>query len=351
MTQFPLTLGRHKIGASEKTFLIAELSANHDKDLDQALALVDLAADCGWDCVKFQTYDADTLTVPSTHPSMQIDAVWGKPDLRQLYEDAHMPMDFHAPLFQRAKDRGLVPFTSVYDPRDLQFVEDLGCDIYKIASFEMTFDDLLAEIARTGKPVIMSTGMANLPEVEHALNILDREGAGPVILLHCVSSYPTPAEEANLASMATLQAEFGRPVGFSDHTIGAEVALAASAMGAVALEKHFTNDPHRTGPDHRFSATPDIMREIAQGAARLQKLRGRPGKDTVAAEQGNRDAFRRSAFTVRALPAGHVITQDDFRFVRPNAGIPATDKSALLGKRLNKDLPDFWPITYADIDG
>lgn len=351
MTQSPLTFGDHKIGKGEKTFLIAELSANHDKDLDQALALVDIAADTGWDCVKFQTYDADTLTVPSTHPSMAIDASWGRTDLRQLYEDAHMPMDFHAPLFQRAKARGLVPFTSVYDPRDLQFVEDLGCEIYKIASFEMTFDDLLAEIARTAKPVIMSTGMANLAEVAHAIDILHRHGAGPIVLLHCVSSYPTPADQVNLASMATLESEFGCPVGFSDHTIGAQVALAASAMGAVALEKHVTNDPHRPGPDHRFSATPDVMRDIADGVALIHQMRGSPGKGTGRVEQGNRDAFRRSAFTVRALPAGHVITEADFRFVRPNAGIPATDKAALLGKVLNKDLPDYWPITYDDVTG
>ena len=344
-----LTIEGKTIDPGEKCFLIAELSANHDRDLEQALALVDIAADAGWDCVKFQTYNADSLTVPSTHSSMRIDPVWGTDNLHELYDTAGMPMEFHAPLFARARERGLLPFTSIYDPRDLEFVESLGCAIYKIASFEMTFDDLLIAVAGTGKPIVMSTGMADLPEVEHALEVLDRAGAGPVILLHCVSSYPTPPEEANLLAMQTLEARFGRPVGFSDHTIGATVPLAAAALGAVAIEKHFTNDPARQGPDHRFSATPDVMREIAEGVAAIHAARGTGEKVTAKAESGNRDAFRRSAFALRDLAAGEVLKPEDYRFVRPNAGVPVSDKPALEDRALARNVKRFDPITYDDL--
>jgi len=345
----PIQIEHITLGEGEKPFLIAELSANHDRDLDLALKLVDIAADAGWDCVKFQTYDADTLTVPSTHSSMKIDPVWGTDNLYDLYNSAGMPMEFHAPLFERARERGLVPFTSVYDPRDMEFVEGLGCAVYKIASFEMTFDDLLIEVAATGKPIIMSTGMANLGEVDHAMEVLDKHRAGPVVLLHCVSSYPAPVEEVNLASMATLRDRFARHIGFSDHTIGADVAVTAAAMGAVAIEKHFTDDMTRPGPDHRFSATPEILRDIAQRVDLVQTMRGTANKDTVQAEAGNRAAFRRSAFALRDLKAGEVLTYGDYRFVRPNAGVPVSDKPALIDRRLARDVKQYDPITYDDL--
>ena len=345
----PVQIEHVTLGEGEKPFLIAELSANHDRDLDLALRLVDIAADAGWDCVKFQTYDADTLTVPSKHSSMKIDPVWGTDNLYDLYNSAGMPMEFHAPLFERARERGLVPFTSVYDPRDMEFVEGLGCAVYKIASFEMTFDDLLIEVAATGKPIIMSTGMANLGEVDHAMEVLDKHRAGPVVLLHCVSSYPAPVEEVNLASMATLRDRFARHVGFSDHTIGADVAVMAAAMGAVAIEKHFTDDMTRPGPDHRFSATPEILRDIAQRVDLLQTMRGTASKDTATAEATNRAAFRRSAFALRDLKAGEVLGWGDYRFVRPNAGVPVSDKPALIDRRLARDVKQYDPITYDDL--
>jgi N-acetylneuraminate synthase len=344
-----LTIEGKRIGKGEKCFLIAELSANHDRDLDQALRLVDIAADAGWDCVKFQTYDADSLTVPSTHAAMRIDPVWGTDNLYDLYDTAGMPMEFHAPLFARARERGLLPFTSIYDPRDLDFVESLGCAIYKIASFEMTFDDLLIAVAGTKKPIVMSTGMADLREVEHALNVLEAAGSGPVVLLHCVSSYPTPPEAANLLAMQTLEETFGRPVGFSDHTIGSTVPLAAAALGAVAIEKHFTDDISRPGPDHRFSATPDILRDIAGGVDTIHAARGDGQKVTATAESGNRSAFRRSAFALRDLAEGEILTAADYRFVRPNAGVPVDDKAALQDRALARPVKRFDPITYDDL--
>ena len=345
----PIIIGGRRIGADEKCLLIAEISANHDRDLDQALALVDVAAVAGWDCVKFQTYDADSLTVPSQHPSMRIDPVWGSDNLHDLYRSAGMPMEFHRPLFQRVRERGLLPFTSVYDPKDLEFTEDLGCEVYKIASFEMTFDDLLIAVAGTGKPVIMSTGLADLVEIDHAMGILRRSGSGPVILLHCCSAYPTPVHEANLRAMATLSRRFDVPVGYSDHTIGITVPVAAAAMGAVALEKHFTNDTRREGPDHRFSATPEQMAEIARRVGEVHQACGSGTKETRPAERGNKAVGRRSAFALRDLPAGHVLTPEDFRFVRPAAGVPANEGYRLIGIALSRAVSRYDPITDGDL--
>ena len=338
-----------RIGQGERAFLIAELSANHDGDLEQALALVDCAADAGWDAFKLQTYTADSLTVNSTHPALAVDPVWGHTNLYALYQSAAMPMAFHKPLFDRARARGMVPFTSVYDPRDLPFAEDLGCALYKIASFELTFDDLLAEIAATRKPVIISTGMAELAEVEHALNVLSRHGGAEIVLLHCVSAYPTPIEQVNLLAMDTLRQRFGRLVGFSDHTIGAQAAVMAATMGAVAIEKHVTNDPARPGPDHRFSATPDVLRAIAEGVALAHIARGSGEKRTADLEQTNKAVGRRSAFALRDLRAGQVLGAQDFRFVRPGAGIPPNDKGAVLGATLVRDVAQGHPITYQDV--
>jgi pseudaminic acid synthase len=344
-----ITIENHLIGLDQRPLLIAEVSANHDKDLDHALALVDVAADAGWDCLKLQTYNADTLTMRSDHPSMKTDPVWGTDNLYSLYENACMPMEFHAPLFAKARDRGLMPFTSIYDPRDLDFIEGLNCPIYKIASFEMTFDDLLKCVAQTGKPIILSTGMATLEEIDHAIEVLDKNGAGPTILLHCCSSYPAPLENINLDAMLAMGAHFNNLVGFSDHTIGTVAPLTAIAMGAVAIEKHYTNDPTRVGPDHRFSATPEMMKQIADGVDDIMEMRGHSEKKSVPAEIINKAIGRRSAFASKNLSKGTILTRDNMRFIRPNAGIPANDVFGVLGKTLCRPILKGHPITYSDI--
>ncbi|WP_108483645.1 N-acetylneuraminate synthase family protein [Oceaniglobus ichthyenteri] len=344
-----LTLEGKTIDREAKPLLIAEISANHDRDLDQALALVDIAADAGWDCLKLQTYNADSLTIPSDHPSMKIDPVWGHENLYALYQSAGMPMEFHEPLFARARERGLLPFTSIYDPRDLDFIESLGCAVYKVASFEMTYDDLLRAVAGTGKPLILSTGMATMDEVAHALEVLDTANSGPVVLLHCCSSYPAPLDQINLRAMTAMGDVFRRMVGFSDHTIGSRGPLAAAAMGAVAIEKHFTNDPTRKGPDHRFSATPDVMTEIATGVAEIHAARGTGLKQTSGAEQVNKSIGRRSAFAIRDLSKGDILTDEDFRFIRPNAGIAPTEAAKVRGATLARDVQRGHPIVWDDL--
>ena len=344
-----LTIQGRVIGINEPTLLIAEISANHDRNLDQALALVDIVAEAGWDCVKFQTYSAESLTVKSMHSSMRVDPIWGADNLFDLYQLAAMPMDFHQPLFERAKEKLLLPFTTVYDPQDLDFIENLGCAIYKIASFELTFDDLLAEVGSTRKPVILSTGMGNLDEIEHALEILDRNGSGPVILFHCCSAYPAPVNSVNLRAIHTLETRFKRLVGFSDHSLGSQIPIIASAMGAVAIEKHITNDTGRTGPDHRFSSTPEEMTKISEGIHTVHLTRGTGYKVTQPVEETNKSIGRRSAFSLRDLPVNHQIEKGDFRFVRPCSGIPANHKDKLIGQRLVRPVSAFNPITFEDI--
>lgn len=343
-----IELDGHRLGHNEKALLIAEISANHDKNIEQALKLVDIAADAGWDCLKLQTYTADSLTMPSKHESMKVDPIWGHENLYELYKAAAMPLEFHEPLFSKARERGLLPFTSIYDPRDLDFIESLGCSLYKIASFEMNYDDLLAEVAQTGKPIVLSTGMSTLTEIEQSLEILDKNRSGEVILLHCCSSYPAPLESINLNAMTTIGQTFGRKTGFSDHTLGSIGALTAISMGAVAVEKHFTNDPNREGPDHRFSATPDIMREIAEGAKNISLLKGSFNKETTEVEKINKKSGRRSAFAVRDLALGSVLKEEDFRFIRPGVGIPPTNKQAIIGKRLKRAKLAGEPILFED---
>lgn len=338
-----------RISPDDRAFLIAEVSANHDRDLDQALALVDIAADAGWDALKLQTYSADTLTMRSDHPSMTIDKVWGTSNLYELYQGAGMPMEFHEPLFAKARERGLLPFTSIYDPMDLDYIEGLDCPIYKIASFEMTFDDLLIAVAGTKKPLILSTGMATMDEIAHALDVLDTAGSGEVILLHCCSSYPAPLDQINLNAMQSVGNRFGRMTGFSDHTIGSIGPITAAAMGAVAIEKHYTNDPERKGPDHRFSATPKIMSEIAAGVRDVHALKGSPEKRTTEAETANKKVGRRSAFAQRDLPAGHTIAAEDFRFIRPGVGIPPTERAKIEGATLSRAVSKGHPITFDDL--
>jgi sialic acid synthase SpsE len=338
------------IDVNQRALLIAEISANHDRDINQALSLVDIAYEAGWDCLKLQTYTAESLTMLSNHPSTKLDPIWGAKNLYELYKKNAMPMDFHKPLFDRANELGLVPFTTVYDPRDLEYTEDLGCEIYKISSFEMTYDDLLIEMAQTSKPLILSTGMANIQEVDHALEVITQINChGPLILLHCCSSYPAPIDEVNLCSIEYLNDRYSLPIGFSDHTLGSQVPIAAASIGAVVIEKHFTNDNNRDGPDHRFSATPEILKDIAEGVDTVFRARGQFRKASTKAEEKNKLVGRRSAFASRDLKIGTVLSTNDFRYIRPGSGVPANDRKSLLNAVLVRSVLKGHPITYDDL--
>ena len=222
--------------------------------------------------------------------------------------------------------------------------------MYKISSFEMTYDDLLIEMAHTEKPLILSTGMANIDEVDHAIEVLSRIAChGPLVLLHCCSSYPAPIDEVNLRSIDVLSNRYSLPVGFSDHSIGSSVPLAAAARGAAIIEKHFTNDQNRKGPDHRFSATPQVMEEIAAGIDIVQRALGYSVKEATNAEKENRSVGRRSAFAIRDLKVGTVLNSNDFRYIRPGSGVPANDSKSLNRAVLVRSVLKGHPITYEDL--
>lgn len=344
-----IKIGNREIGEGRLALLVAEMSANHDRDLKQALALLDIAARVGVDAVKLQTYGPDSLTLRTDHPSARVDPIWRAANLYELYAQAAMPYEFHEPLFRRAKELGLLIFSTVYDERDVDFLEKLGNPIYKIASFELVHLPLLRLVGQSHKPVVLSTGMATLDEVQEALDALTAGGAKDIILLHCCSAYPTPPEAANLAAMKTLRDKFRCPVGFSDHTLGVHVATAAVALGACFIEKHFTNDPKREGPDHRFSAAPEELRELVRAVRQVESAIGSGKKFTADCEAASKQIGRRSIFAVVEIPAGTKISREMVRIVRPAAGLHPRHLEQIIGRAARRKIPAGSPITSEDI--
>ena len=337
------------IGNDEPTFIVAEMSANHDQDLDQAISLVDLAADAGVDALKLQTYTADSLSLPTGHPSARIDPIWGASNLYELYAKAAMPYDFHAPLFERAKERGLIAFSTVFDLAGVDYLEELGVPAYKIASSELVHHPLLRRVGATGKPVILSTGMASIGEVEEALGVLTAVGAEQIVILHCCSMYPADPSMVNLAAMDTLQRAFPHPVGFSDHTVGYAVPIAAAARGACMIEKHFTNDCRRAGPDHRFSIEDRELRIMVDCIRQATLSIGNGNKQVTPGEVQNRAVGRRSLFAKVDISKGETISQDMLAIVRPGAGLHPRFQNVVVGRDARRKIHAGSPIVWDDI--
>jgi len=344
-----VAIGGRRVGLGQPSLIVAEMSANHDQSLERALRLVDLAAEAGADAIKLQTYTPDTITINTEHPSARIDPVWGARNLYELYRKAYMPWEFHAPLFARAAERGILAFSSPFDRSAVELLEKLDAPAYKIASFELLHLPLLRDVARTGKPVILSTGMATMAEVGEALETLDAAGSGPVILLHCCSSYPATPESVNLGAMDTLRHAYGRPVGFSDHTVGTAIPLAAVARGACLIEKHFTDDPARPGPDHRFSASAAVLREMVAGIRAVEAAAGDGRKVMQASEKQNRDVGRRSIFACVDIAAGTKIAPDMVRIVRPGAGLAPRYLEVVIGRTASRFIRAGYPLTWGDL--
>ena len=260
-----------------------------------------------------------------------------------------MPVEFHAPLLRRARELDLTVLTSVYDPRDVDFCEKLGFPAYKVASFELVHLPLLRLLAQTAKPVILSTGMASLGEVEEALDTLQEAGCDQVVLLQCCSSYPAAPASVNLAAMETLRIAFGCPVGFSDHTVGSHVACAAVALGACFLEKHYTSDPGRPGPDHRFSIGPEELRAMVGLIRDVEHSIGTGRKKTEAEEEVNKSAGRRSLIAVRPIPEGETIAADAVRILRPGSGLHPRYLDIVLGRTARRHIAAGQPVTWDDV--
>lgn len=345
----PVTIGR-PIGGAYPPWIVAELSANHLGDLARALAIVDAAADAGCDALKLQSFTPATMTLDCAGPGFAIEGgPWAGRTLWDLYDEAHTPWAWHEAIFARGRARGLTVFSTPFDVGAVAQLEELGAPAYKIASFELGDLELIAAAAATGKPVIMSTGMASDAEVEAAVGVARRHGAGGVIVLHCVSGYPTPPEDSNLRRLDALAAAHG-VVGLSDHTPGSAVAIAAVARGACVIEKHLTLRRADGGPDAGFSLEPVEMAEVVRGCRTAWAALGDGSPRRPASEAGSR-AFRRSLYAVDDIAAGAPLTRANVRAIRPGFGLSPGHLPALLGKAARVAITRGTPLAWDLVAG
>lgn len=341
-----MQIAHQSIGPTQPPYVIAELSANHNGNLKRALAIMTAAKEAGASAVKLQTYRPDTITLKSERPEFQIHGgLWDGHSLYDLYEWAHTPWEWHQALFAKGRELGLTVFSSPFDFSAVDLLESLDCPAYKIASFELVDLPLIRYAAQTGKPLIMSTGMANEAEIAAAVEMALKHGNGQLALLHCVSGYPAPAAEYNLRVIPMLRQRFGVEVGLSDHTLGSATAIAATALGATLIEKHFTLARADGGPDCAFSMEPAELAELVASVNTAQAALGVADYQLTQSEQGNR-AFRRSLYLVKEIAAGERLTEAHIKSVRPALGLPPADYDRLLGKRVNRDMSANQPLDW-----
>ena len=334
------------IGRDHAPYLIAELSANHNGSLERALNIVRAAKEAGADAVKLQTYRPDTITLDSDRPEFLIHGgLWDGKRLYDLYQWAHMPWEWHAPLFALGRQLGITIFSSPFDFSAIDLLADLDAPAYKIASFEAIDLPLIRYAAQTGKPLIISTGMANEREIGAALETAHKHGCGEVALLHCVSGYPAPAAEYHLATIPDMRQRFGVEVGLSDHTLGTATAV---ALGATLIEKHFTLRRADGGPDCAFSMEPEELAQLAADTRTAWSAIGAPRYSLSASEQHNIQ-FRRSLYLVQTVAAGERLTAAHVRSVRPGLGLPPADYDRVLNAVARRDLTANTPLSWDDL--
>jgi N-acetylneuraminate synthase len=342
-------VGPHSIGRDYPPFVIAEMSGNHNGDLDRALAIVDAVADSGAQALKIQTYTADTITIDADGPAFRVEdghGLWGGRTLHQLYDEAHTPWDWHRPIFDRARERGLVPFSSPFDATAIDLLEGLGVELYKTASAEIVDLPLIRQVARTGKPIVMSTGMATIREVAAAVEAAAGAGCTDLVLLACTASYPAEPADARLHNIGLLAEAFGVPVGLSDHTLGVAVSVAAVALGAVCLEKHVTLDRTDGGVDSAFSLEPaELARLRSESEAAWQAARSPRQIGPTESEQAVL-RLRRSLYVVEDVRAGDEVTEQNVRSIRPAGGLPPDEISTVLGRRFSRDVSRGTPLAW-----
>jgi len=321
------------IGADYSPYVIAEMSANHNGDIRNALKIIEMAKKSGADAVKLQTYRPDTITMDMKTPDFMIEGgLWGGQSLYELYESAYMPWDWHKPLFDYASAVGMTIFSSPFDQTAVDLLEDLNAPAYKIASFEAVDLPLIRYVASTKKPMIISTGMADADEIQEAVDAAKSAGCEQLVLLHCVSGYPAPAQDYHLHTITDMQHRFGVPVGLSDHTLDNTTAITSVALGACVIEKHVTLDRCGGGPDDSFSLEPAELNALCQGAKTAWSALGQVNYARKSSEQGNAK-FRRSLYVVKDLQAGEVITEACLKSIRPGYGLSPKYWDSIMGKR------------------
>jgi N-acetylneuraminate synthase len=346
-----IEINGRRVGKGEPVYIIAELSANHDKKLAQAMELLEAAKTAGADAVKIQTYTPDTITIPSEAPPFQIDAgtLWQGRNLYELYSEAFTPWEWHTPLRDAAHDMGLDFFSTAFDPTAVDYLEEMKVPVHKIASFELVDIPLIEKMARTGKPLIMSTGMATLEEITDAVDAARGAGATQIALLRCNSAYPAPAREMNLRSIPHMSQTFNVAIGLSDHTLGAAVPVAAVALGACIIEKHLTLSRQQPGPDAAFSLEPGEFKEMVESVRMAQSALGKVGYGP-GPEETKSVIFRRSLFIVQDVRAGEILTEENVRSIRPAHGLPPKFLAQVLGKRAVNNLETGTPLRLEDVE-
>jgi len=334
-----LQIGGRLIGTSQQPFIIAEMSGNHNQSLDRALSIVDAAAAAGAHAIKLQTYTADTITLDVSRDDFKItdeNSLWSGQKLHDLYAKAYTPWDWHKPIFDRAKSLGLVAFSSPFDETAVEFLETLDVPAYKIASFENNHLPLIRKVAATGKPMIISTGMATIAELDEAVGTARDAGCKDLVLLKCTSTYPATPDNTNILTIPHLRDLFGCPVGLSDHTMGVGVSVAAVAHGATVIEKHFTLSRADGGVDSAFSLEPDELKSLVVESERAWQSLGTIRYGATEAEKPSL-VFRRSIFVAEDMKAGDVFTNKNVRIVRPGSGLHPRHYDQILGQRISRD--------------
>lgn len=339
-----IKIAGRKIGPEHPPYIIAELSANHNGSIENAFRIIEEAKNAGADAVKLQTYRPDTITIDCDNDDFQIKGgLWDGRTLYELYEEAHMPWEWHKPLFDKAKELGLTMFSSPFDNTAVDLLEELGAPAYKIASFELVDLPLIARVAQTGKPMIMSTGMANEEEIQEAIDTARNHGCKELIILHCVSGYPAPAEQYNLKTIADMQERFGVLSGLSDHTVDNATAVASVALGACLIEKHVTLDRNGGGPDDSFSLEPHELSALCKDAKTAWQALGKVNYERTEAEKGN-VKFRRSLYVVKDIKFGELITNENVKSIRPGYGALPKFYNTVMGKTAKKTILKGTPL-------
>jgi pseudaminic acid synthase len=345
----PVEIAGRQIGLSTPPFVIAEMSGNHNQSLQRALEIVDAAAETGAHALKLQTYTADTMTIPMDKGEFVVSdkaSLWAGRSLYDLYKEAHTPWEWHKDIFDRCKQRGMVAFSTPFDETAIDFLENLDVPCYKIASFENTDLPLIRRAAATGKPLIISSGMASVAELDESVRAAREAGCEQVVLLKCTSNYPAEPRNTNIRTIPHMRALFDCEVGLSDHTMGVGVAVASVALGATVIEKHFTLRRADGGVDSAFSLEPEEMAQLVIESDRAWKSLGDVHYGATQDEDRSR-AFRRSLYVVKSMKAGEVFSTDNLKAIRPGLGLAPKYLDLLLGKKAGKDIDKGTPVDWS----
>ena len=346
MTKDYIEVDGVKIGRDYKPYIIAELSANHNGCIEKALTAIEAAAACGVDAVKIQSYTPDTMTIDCDKEDFQITGgLWNGYSLYDLYKEAQTPFEWHKQLFDKAKALGITLFSTPFDESAVDLLESLDAPAYKVASFELTDLPLIKYIAQTKKPIIMSTGMANLDEIEEAIKTAKENGCKQLVVLHCISAYPAPAVQSNLATIQDIATRFNVISGLSDHTLGTAVSITAVALGASLIEKHFTLDRTDKGPDSEFSLEPDDFIKLIEETTIAHQAIGKAGYELKQVEEGN-IKFRRSLYFIQDIKCGETITSKHVKRIRPGFGLAPKYYQDIIGKTVNVNVKRGTPVNW-----